>query len=119
MHWNFKTRIARSLRRPEHAAQSQLLAPSAVAFEIRAPDFLRSRSKRNHLLDDANGDGTINPPGGLDDWPECKQSGLQIIDDGADQIAGRAGRNRASGHGKLENLLSTGRHQVEWTEATD
>src|SRR5947207_14442345 len=102
MYRNFKTRVARSARWSEHAVQSQLLDPSAVAFEIRAPDFLRSRSERNHLLDDANGDGAISSPRVLDDWTECKQSGLQTVGVGAGEVAGDAGRNRPTQHPEVE-----------------
>jgi len=44
-----------------------------LLFEIRAPDLLRSRSERNHLLDDADGDGPVVSPRVLDHWAKREQ----------------------------------------------
>src|SRR5256885_6043868 len=52
LHRNLACGIARTPGRPEHAAESQLFAASAVPSSIRAPDFLRPRSERDLLLDD-------------------------------------------------------------------
>src|SRR2546430_5412650 len=69
---------------------------SAVASKIRAPDLLRSRSERNHLLDDADGDGPIVSPRVLDDRPQCEQRRLPAPEK----------------FFELENVLSAGRYQA-------
>src|ERR1043166_3555766 len=112
MHRNFKARIARSPRGSEHAAQSQLFAPSAVPLEIRAPDFLRPRSERDHLLDDANGNGAIDPSRILDDRIERQRPQLQIVEDGADEFPGNEVRVRPAKLASMENFLSVGRYQA-------
>src|SRR5262249_37078351 len=70
VHWNVEMRIARSTCWAKHAAQLELLPASTAAFEIRAPNILRPRSERNYLLDDADGNGPIDPSRVLDDWAE-------------------------------------------------
>src|SRR5262249_38822518 len=117
VHWNVETRVARSSRRPEHVAQSQLFPASAAALEVRAPDLLRSRPERDHLLDDANGDGPIHASRVLDDRPECERAGLQTIEDGAFDIAGNEGRGGAAEHAPVENVLSAGRYEVVSSKA--
>ena len=54
----------------ECSAQSRVFHSSAAVTEIRAAHFLRSRSERNLLLDDQDGDGAIVSSRILDDWAQ-------------------------------------------------
>src|SRR5262249_11082031 len=101
----------------KHAAQLELLPASTAAFEIRAPNILRPRSERNYLLDDADGNGPIDPSRVLDDWAERERSGLQAAKDGAFKIAGYGSGGRAAEHARVENILSTGRYETVSAEA--
>src|SRR6266404_8509044 len=112
MRRNVETRFARSTRRPEHAAQSQLFDSSAAAVGIREKNFLRSRSERNYLLDDTDGDGPVHARRVLDDRPQRECSGLQTFENGAVEIARHGDEPPATEQDSLENVLSAGGHEI-------
>src|SRR5206468_5614285 len=74
--------------------------------------------KRDYLLDDANGNGAINPSRVLDDRPERERAGLQASDDGAVEVAGDGLEFRAAETASLENILSPDRYSALQTTAS-
>ena len=117
VHRNFKASAARTTRRTECAAQSELLHSSAVPAPIRAADFLRSRSERNFLLDDEDGAGAIASSRILDDRAQCSWARLpaakrQLLAASLSEAQTFYPLGRSPTGRPVENVLSAGGHKT-------